>query len=136
MRFLFFLGLIQAQHVWHQVNTSHRATCKISKPNEDDFYFVDTMNNTVTNFEAVNSFTFGLVLGKSVDFNMIYCLVCTRMDCKKQLCPRIMYVLSATGPASPHIDMLLFTNETVSGTWSNTGNLLQFLIFFQDVTFK
>ena len=125
---LLLLAIVNAQHVQHIVNVSHVSKCQISQVFELDYTFLDANNQTVKGFQVQDTFKFGLVLGPSADFNMIYALTCMKMDCASQTCPRITFTLSATGPAQPNVGITNYGGAV--GIWTVYQNLLQFLVLY------
>jgi hypothetical protein len=126
---LFLLAyVVSAQHVWHVVNVSDTVWCELAHVFEPQSDFVDCNNKSITNFSVADTFKFGLVLSHVADFNMIYSLTCMKQDCPRSPCSRVTFIISATGPAYPVINLLTFQNAT--GMWTLSGDVVQFFVGF------
>ncbi len=116
---------VSSQHIWNIVNTNAAAKCKLATLFENSFYFVDVAGKNMSDFQMNETYKFGLVLEASASFNMIYSIVCMSQDCTFPLgpCPRTAFVISASGPGRPTVDIIHYQNA--SGTWnvSQTGDM-------------
>lgn len=123
-----FIQIILAQHVWHVLNVNTQTRCEINHVYENNSYFVDDKNETVTNFTTNTNYKFGLILNPLADFNMIYSLSCMNINCKQSPCPRCVFILSADAPASPNITIINYQQSY--GNWSVNNNVILLTVTF------
>jgi hypothetical protein len=138
MRFLFyFLNLISAQHIWNVFTANQQASCQLSNLFEQSARFVDTQNNSVSEFVTIdNYFKFGLLLSPNATFNMIYSLTCAPTNCfekrymyaRASPCPRTAFVIGADSPAVPIVDIVNY--KLAIGEWKTSNNQILLQITF------
>jgi hypothetical protein len=130
------LQVVLAQHVWNLFTANQQASCQLSNVYEESASFVDVQNNSLTGFVTNDDyFKFGLILSPNATFNMIYALACAPTNCfvkrfyiHASTCPRTVFIIGASGPASPIIDILNY--DLAVGAWQISNNQILLQISF------
>jgi hypothetical protein len=130
------LQVVLAQHVWNVFSANQQASCQLSNVYEESAIFVDVQNNSLSGFVTNDDyFKFGLILSPNATFNMIYSLACAPTNCFVKRfyilaspCPRTVFVIGASGPASPTVDILDY--DLAIGSWQISNNQILLQISF------
>jgi hypothetical protein len=126
LQLFLLVSLAISQHIWNLVQTNEPSYCQLAQTLDYDFYFVDSSNTSITNFQTINNtFRFGLLLEQNATFNMIYSLACKQTTCFIQPpCPRIVFLIGANGPALP-----IIYSKGYSGAVGRCKKVQEFLEF-------
>jgi hypothetical protein len=116
----------QTVHTWHNVTSNDWAVCQLADSYETDFSFVNAQLVPVTSFAVglVAPYQYGLLLGPTSDFNMLYSLTCVQQNNQTSQSPKIAFVVGANGPADPNIVVINYYGaigkfNTVPGVGEN-----------------
>ena len=102
MRLLAFLACVQGcVHVWHRVQSDESAWCQLSPALEYDYWFSDLLKTNITNFTLDGSFLFGMSLGPTADFNMMYTVACVPLGAVGLGVPKTIFAIAPLGLGVP-----------------------------------
>jgi hypothetical protein len=112
-------------HTVHGLQTvGGNATCVLSKLYEPDDFCLVASNGTVLDgvpFPVTphGSAGWSLIIEDNADFNMEYALTCVLSDGGSAQSPKVVFVVGADGPATPHITVASLYGGR--GFWNSTA---------------
>jgi len=111
-------------HFMNEIIVSEPAICQVAKVNEDDFDF-DISENP---FPVEHITQFGLVLGETASFAMIYSITCGFKFGQYNYYPRSVALVSADEPTQPQVYLIDYDSAFL--TYQRNGSVLSFSFTF------